>query len=203
MRKIQCFIRKSVLVLVAGALGACSDAEPTTPSSAPSLSPTDAPTASRTKVALKNGVRFTIDGPVFGKPTSFVVPGGREHLSTYLSDNMFNIALKQKAGVRSEDGKHVLDMLILGTEPAGKGEFTEASNVSEFSLGFIAHADTPQSESVSMSFRSKGIRQPVRLVVERYDAKGSSGNFTARLRRSNIKSTDQFYEVSGEFLVGD
>lgn len=151
----------------------------------------------------KEGLRFTIDGPAFGGPVSFVVPGGGDHLRLYMSDRMFSLMLKQQRGVRSEDGKHLLKTVVLGTEPAGAGEFTESSSVSEFTLGFVAHEGTPQSENVSMSFRSKGIKQPVRLVVKRYDLKNSvtSGHFNARLRRSNSKSRDQFYEANGEYLV--
>lgn len=159
----------------------------------------DAGSAGKTQ----EGIRFTIDGPVFGGPTSFTVPGGKENLRLYMSANMFSLTLKHKRSIRSEDGKHVLDVLVLGTEPAGEGEFTENTHVSEFTLGFTANEGTPKSESVSMSFSSKGSKQPVRLVVEQYDTtnKTSSGHFTARLRRSNIKSTDQLYEAKGEFLA--
>lgn len=199
MRRMQSNFLKSVLVVCLGLVGACGDAN-SVASSAPGAQAASAPVAK-----MKEGMRFTIDGPVFGGPTSFVVPGGGEHLRLYMSDDMFSLMLNQKRSVRSEDGKHVLDMLVLGTEPAGEGEFTESSNVTDFSLGFVAHEGTPQSQSVSMSFSSKGIKQPVRLVVSQYDLKSdtTSGHFTARLRRSNIKSTDQFYEAKGEFLIKD
>lgn len=198
MRWMQFLFPKYLLLAFVGFVGACGDA-PSTTGGAASAAP--APAAA----GGEEGLRFTIDGPVFGGPTSFVVPGGGEHLRLYMSDNMFSLMLNPKRSVTSEDGKHVLDMLVLGTEPAGEGEFTESSNVTEFSLGFVAHEGTPQSQSVSMSFRSKGVKQPVRLVVSQYDLKSDTtdGQFTARLRRSNIKSTDQFYEVKGEFLAKD
>jgi hypothetical protein len=186
MRWLLFHFSRYVLVVFVGLIGAFG-------------APSDAASAGK----MQEGIRFTIDGPVFGGPTSFVVPSGKENLQLYMSESMFSLMLKHKRAVRSEDGKHMLDMMVLGTEPAGVGEFTESTNLSEFTLGFTANEGTPKSESVSMSFSSKGVKQPVRLVISQYDRKNkiTGGHFSARLRRSNIKSTDQFYEAKGEFLV--
>lgn len=198
MRAMQSLCLKWLLFMALGLAGGCSDEGVGLGRSA---------SAQPTSVAkMKEGVRFTIDGPVFGAPTVFVVPGNRDNLQTYLSDSMFSVMFKAKSGLMSEDGKHRLDFIVFGIEPASKGEFTDTSNVNEFSMGFTAHANTAQSQSVSMSFKySKGSRQPVRLVVERYDTDsekgGAAGHFTARMQRTNIKSNDQFYEAKGEFKV--
>lgn len=199
MQFIRSFFFQLAWLFSMALLASCGDAGSGASSSAAAVP------AGSIERKMQDGVRFTIDGPVFGGPVSFVVPGDGEYLHLYMSDSMFSLMLKQKRGLRSEDGKHILDMVVLGTEPAGEGEFTENSQLTEFSLGFVAHAETPQSESVSMSFSSKGIKQPVRLVMERYDLKNDivNGHFTARLRRSNVKSTDQFYEAKGEFQVKD
>lgn len=185
-----------LLAMSMGVLGAFS-----THASAASAPPAKAAASQR-----PSGLRFTIDGPALGGPVQFVVPGDHASLRSYRSDNMFNVTFQPQEGWLSKDGKHRLNMVMFGTEPAEQKEFTDASGVSVFSMAVVANVGTPQSQSVSMKFKpSKGERQPVRLAVERYvisgDNGGSAGAFTARLQRTNIKHNQQLYEVQGDFNV--
>ena len=203
MRPMLSFFSRCLLAISVGFLGACGDVGSATASSSASVR---APLAKAAVVKRKNGIRFTIDGPVFGGPTQFVVPGDHENVYTYMSASMFNVTFRPKEGLLSQDGKHRLNMVMFGTEPGGQGEFTDASSVRTFSMSFAANVGTAQSQSVSMTFKySKGTRQPVRLAVERYETSSdnaeAAGDFTARLQRTNIKSNNQFYEVQGDFNV--
>lgn len=204
MRAIRFWGWQGCLVACVVGLSACSDegAVASSPAGAP-VKPAATATA---KATVQEGLRFTIDGPAFGGPTRFVVPGDQPRLNAYLSDSMFSVTFRPQEGLMSEDGKHRLDFVVLGLEPAAAGESTDADNVKEFSMGFTADTGTPQSQSVSMSFKySKGTRQPVRLTLERYDTNsdkgGATGHFSGRMQRTNIKSNDQFYEAKGEFQV--
>lgn len=201
---MQSHLLKCVLVISVGFLGACGDV------GAPAGSSAGASPASAAATKWKDGVRFTIDGPAFGGPAVFVVPGDHERLFRHVTDGMFNVTFQPrdplKAPVMSEDGKHKLDLLMFGTEPAGKGEFTESSRVSEFTVSISANVGTPQSEGLDASFDyPQGVRQPVRLAVEHYDTRsdtgGAAGHFTATLQRSNIDSTTEAYQAKGEFKV--
>lgn len=204
MRAIRSWGLQGWLVAAVVLLGACSDDK------AVDRSPGDTraqPAAAAAAAApVQQGLRFTIDGPAFGGPTRFVVPGDHPRLNAYVSDNMFNVTFRPQPGVLSEDGKHRLDLLILGLEPAATGESTDANHVKEFAMAFTAHQGTPHAEDISMDFRySKGTRQPVRLTLDRYnttrDERGATGHFTGSMQRTNIKSTDQIYEAKGEFQV--
>ena len=203
MRQMLSFFSQCTLAISVGFLAACGDVGPSTAGSLTSIS---APPAKAAVAKRKSGIRFAIDGPVFGGPTQFVVPVDHESLYTYISANMFSVTFRPKEGLLSQDGKHRLNMVMVGTEPGGQGEFTDASSVNTFSMAFAANMGTPQSQSVSMTFKySKGTRQPVRLAVERYETSSdnaeAAGDFTARLQRTNIKSNNQFYEVQGDFNV--
>lgn len=199
------------LVACVVGLGACSDDKVVAQNFAdtsvqPAATSTAKPPSTKAPAKVQEGLRFTIDGPALGGPTRFGVPGDQPHLNAYLSDSMFSVTFRPKEGLMSEDGKHRLDFVVLGLEPAAAGESTDADNVREFSMGFTADTGTLQSQSVSMSFKySKGTRQPVRLTLERYDTDsnkgGATGHFTGRMQRTNIKSNDQFYEAKGEFAV--
>lgn len=152
-----------------------------------------------------DGVTFTISGPAFAEPATFVVPGDTPQLRTYLSDSMFSLTVSPNDSLRSTDGKHVLTGLIIGTEPAGVGESTEAAGISDAAFSFDTDAGTGNRQGPSMKFNySKGERQPMSIVMETYEKGGRAvGSFAGRVQRTNIKSTHEIYEVTGRFDVRD
>lgn len=152
-----------------------------------------------------DGITFTISGPAFAEPATFVVPGDTPQLRTYLSDSMFSLTVSPNDSLRSTDGKHVLTGLVLGTEPAGVGESTEAAGVTEATFSFNTAVGTQSRQGPSMSFDySKGERQPMRIVMESYEkGERAAGHFTGKVQRTNIKSTHEIYDVTGKFNVRD
>lgn len=152
-----------------------------------------------------DGVTFTISGPAFAEPATFVVPGDTPQLGTYMSDSMFSLTVSPNDSLRSTDGKHVLTGLVIGTEPAGVGESTDAAGVTEATFSFNTDAGTESRQGPSMSFSySKGERQPMSIVMESYEkGERAAGHFTGKVQRTNIKSTHEIYEVSGKFNLRD
>lgn len=198
-RSMRNILGKLGMLLCVGLLSAC--AEPGTGSANANASD-NTPAASKSV----DGLTFTISGPAFAEPATFVVPADAPKLRTYMSDSMFNLKVSPNDSVRSTDGKHILSGMVIGTEPAAVGESTEALGVTEATFAFTTHADNAEDrQGPSMSFDpSKGERQPMRIVMEAYqEGEHAAGHFTGKLQRTNIKSRHEIYDVSGTFNVLD
>ncbi|WP_222563991.1 hypothetical protein [Novilysobacter antarcticus] len=183
------------MVVCVGLLAACADPG----AEAANASASDSAPAAAQSV---DGLTFTISGPLFPEPATFEVPGDTRELRTYLSDSMFSLTVSPNDRLRSTDGKHVLTGVILGTQPAGVGESTESAGVSEATFNFDTDAGTDRQQGPSMAFSSKGVRQPMRIVMETYeDGKRAAGHFSGKLQRTNIDSTHEIYDVEGKFDV--
>jgi len=183
------------ILLCFGLLSACAE------SGAPSA---EGSASDRAPAAAKSvdGLSFTISGPAFAEPATFEVPADSRELRTYLSDSMFSLTVSPNERLRSTDGKHVLTGAILGTQPAGVGESTEASGVTEATFNFDTDAGTERQQGPSMAFSSKGEKQPMRIVMETFeDGKRAAGHFSGKLQRLNIDHTQEIYDVDGKFDV--
>ncbi|MGV8941201.1 MAG: hypothetical protein ACOH1P_06610 [Lysobacter sp.] len=198
-RTINNVLGKWGVLLCVALLFGC--AEPGTQSTAG----TPAATKSAKSATSVDGLTFTISGPAFAEPATFVVPADTRQLRTYLSDSMFSLTVSPNDILRSTDGKHILTGLVMGTQPAGVGESTEAAGVTEATLSFNTDADSESRQGPSMAFDySKGERQPMRIVMETYEeGERAAGHFTGKLQRTNIKSSHEIYDVTGTFNVLD
>ncbi len=194
-RLMKNILGKVGMVVCVGLLAACADPG----AEAANASASDSAPAAAQSV---DGLTFTISGPLFPEPATFEVPGDTRELRTYLSDSMFSLTVSPNDRLRSTDGKHVLTGVILGTQPAGVGESTESAGVSEATFNFDTDAGTDRQQGPSMAFSSKGVRQPMRIVMETYeDGKRAAGHFSGKLQRTNIDSTHEIYDVEGKFDV--
>ncbi len=188
------------MLLCVGLLSAC--AEPGAGSAKANASGNDTTPAAAKSV---EGLSFTVSGPAFAEPATFVVAGDTRELRTYLSDSMFSLTLSPNNSLRSTDGKHIVSGMVIGTQPAGVGESTQTTGVTDATFDFDTDVGTEHQQGSSMSFRpSKGELQPMSIVMESYEeGERAVGSFSGKLQRTNIKSRHEIYDVTGTFNVLD
>lgn len=187
---------RGVFLLSTLALIGCSEAAP----NSAAASRVTADLANRDNTA--GGITFTVSGPAFDQPQTFHVPNDTPELHARISDSGVLLHVRLKNEVRSENDKHRLDQLILRVD-GGVGEYTESKGLENASLNLTIDEGSEAGRTASMKYHySKGEPQPVLITIESLkERERVSGTFSARLQRTNSRSSDQFYELEGVFDV--